>query len=250
MFHTCALSVALSQTANVAMTAIQDDIITRSATTGAFILPEDMMLFGCQAMSATLNRVRFSSASLRQINQPHIRPIIRSALPRDLERIQVFLDQPFRLKANEELTLEATSDLAVGAETAFAILWFGVELAPIPPGDIITARCTAVATHVAAAWTTIAFTQDQTLPPGRYALVGSECISTTGIAHRWIIPNQFYRPGVLSGTAIGNRGVEIQNNRRFGSFGTFLNTALPQLQVLSSAADTADTIYMQLVKVE
>lgn len=250
-FHLAALTATLpTAVANVAFTAVQDDIITRSPVTGAFMLPEDMMLFAATAMSANMNRTRFSSASLRQINQPHIRPVIRSAAPRDLERVAQYLDQPWRLKANEELTLEGTSDIGAASELGIALLWFGKGINPVPPGDIITARATATTAAVVNTWTSLGMTLDQTLPPGVYALVGSECISTTGIAHRWIIPNQFLRPGFLSGTAIGNRGQWEMMQRYFGVLGQFVNTVLPIPQVLCTAADAAHTLFLQLIKVQ
>lgn len=249
MFHLLAYRGTVADVANTALTAIVDDIITRSAVTGTFLLPEDMNLYGATAMSATINRARLASASLRQINQPLIRPLIASLRPNDNHEIAYYLDQPLRLKANEELSIEGTSDVGVGGEVMTALLWIGKALTPHPAGDPITCRITSTTAAVANTWTTLAITMDQALPPGFYAIVGSEGFGTTQQAHRWIIPNQMYRPGNLSLQAATTKGDSSFIRRRWGEWGRFQNNALPQPQVLCTAADAAHTFMLQLIKV-
>lgn len=248
MYHTLAFQVSQTALTNNPMTAIQDDIIPRSVTSGAYILPDDMQMFAAYVSGVSLLRARLASATLRQINQPLIRPTNALLLPGNLPPLQTFLDQPPRIPANEEFNIEITDN--AGAPTQlFCVLFLGQALQAIPPGNIITCRCTSTSTAGVRSWTTIAFTQDQTLPPGTYALVGSECYSTTGVAHRWIVPNQYYRPGSLSAAAVANLPNIFLTTRQLGLMGTFLNTVLPQCQVLCNAADASFEIYMQLIKI-
>lgn len=249
MFHLVANTIALGTTANTAVPAIQDDFIPRNSTTNNFMLPQDMDLVAAAAMSATLNRVRINTPTLRMITLPFIRPVFVNALPQAQGRIALYLDQPFRLPAWEELAIEATSDIAMGTERFNSLMWLAMGLDPIPPGRIFTMRATSTTAAVANAWTTIAYTMADNLPPGTYALVSSECISTNGIAHRWNIPNQIMRPGFLSHGALGDAAGLSQMGRQFGLMGTFVNTNLPQAQVLCNAADAVHTLYMQLVKI-
>jgi hypothetical protein len=247
MYHTIGFTASVNGVTNGLLTALQDDIIPRSTTSGAYILPEDMMLFGAYAQGPNLLRARFASASLRQVNQPFIRPVNAVSQPPANVIMQTFLDQPWRIKANEEFNIEVT-DSGGGATQVSVVLFLGPTLDQIPAGDIITARATSTSTAGVRAWTTLNYTMDQTLPPGRFALVGSECISTTGIAHRWIVPNQYYRPGMLSTTTNLLAPNWVTNTRQFGVMGSFLNTVLPQVQVFCNAADAAFELYLQLIK--
>lgn len=248
MFHLAAYTAQLATVANINMTAIQDDILTRNPNTGNFILPYDMNLFADAAMSLNLNRVEWASATLRQVNQPYIRPIIEANYPPDLVQEQNFLDQPLLLPMNEEMALLATSDVNPGPETCYALIWVGGSLDPVPPGNILTCRWTSTAAAVLGAWTTIGYTMDQTLPPGTYAMVGSEHYCVKGVAHRWIIPNQVLRPGQFSAQSTSMRASPTFTRRRMGTWGQFMNIILPQLQVLVDGTNNAHTGYMQLVK--
>lgn len=87
------------------------------------------------------------------------------------------------------------------------------------------------------------------LPKGRYAVVGSECISTTAIAHRWIFDNQSFRPGALSSGAIGERTHRLFYDGSLGTWGTFISQVPPRIEVLCSGADADHTIFLQVVRI-
>lgn len=249
MFHTLAFRGTVALVANTALAGIQDDIISLNPSTNRFMLPEAMNLYLATAFSATINRARINTPSYRLLTLPNIRPVQTGLRPTDLNIMQSFLDQPLRIPENEDLSVEATSDVGAGGEPVTAILFLGPQLEPIPPGDIYTMRATATGTATANLWTTMSITMDDTLPPGRYAMLASEHISATGYAHRWIVPNQFYRPGNLSNITLGARANWWMTNRMMGAYGTFLNTVIPQLQVLCTAADASHTLFLQLVRV-
>lgn len=247
VFHCAAYSVTTVANTPTNGVAIQDDILTRNPTSGNFILPDDEMLFLTTFIGATAGRCQINSATLRQVNLPYIRPSIVGAHPYTLCKVQSFLDQPLRLPKNEEIAMTFTS---TAAEAEWGIMWLGQTLEGVPAGDILTCRWTnTTATAVAGSWTTIQMTLDQILPPGTYAVVGSEVICASGLAHRLIIPNQYFRPGALSMLALGSVQPPQFMDRELGSWGTFMNFVLPQVQVLCTAADATFEGYMQLVKV-
>lgn len=247
MHHLAAYFLAIGQTANTDITALNDDVLTR--TNGHFQLARDMDLMAGCVMSATLNRARLNSPTLRVVSPQFIYPPEVSLTPTDHPNMAWWLDSPFRLKAGEEIALEATSGLACGTENLVGLIWITEGLQPVPAGDIYNARWTSTTACVANTWTTLTITMDQGLPPGVWALVGSTHQSTTGKAHRWIIPNQTWRPGALSQTALGNATHRNFEDRRLGLFGTFVNTIMPQVQVLANTTDNAHVGLMQLVKI-
>lgn len=233
-------------TSPVTLPGLVDPVVTRSQTSGLYILQQRLQAIAGLGMSAGMARVQLSSPTLRQINIPYFRPINVGALPNANGQVCWMGDQPLMLPAMEELGPLFTTVTAL-AEDAFFLLWVADSVTPVPPGPILTARATATFTAVAGQWTLGNFTMEQALPTGSYALVGSECISTTGIAHRFAIFNQVFRPGSLSHQAAGDLTDMRLLSRRLGTYGTFNNTSIPQIEVLCGAADTAHEIYLHLV---
>ena len=118
-----------------------------------------------------------------------------------------------------------------------------------------TVRATAAitATALGNAWGAGALTFEQVLESGMYAVVGMKAFGATLIAGRLIFPNQGPRPGCI-GYATPLTGVgAIENpafrNGNLGVWGTFSHTAPPQLEVIAAAADTAQEVYLDVVKV-
>jgi hypothetical protein len=249
MFHLCAFTSGnLAQAADFDIPALTDDVLFIT-NNSHFQLNSDMWLIAAAAMSANLNRAKFITPSLRVIAPPYIQPPERSLLPSDLPNVMYLTDNPFRLKAAEELQILATSDLGAGSERFTGLLWLADEITPVGPGDIYWIRATSTTAAVANAWTSVVYALEQNLPAGQYELCGSEVQSTTGFAHRWIIPNQILRPGCISKTALGSASPWQQYARRLGSMGTFYPNILPVLQVLCNAADAAHAIVMAIRRV-
>jgi hypothetical protein len=248
VFHLLAWSVAIGQTADTEVTAVQDDIVFRNSV-NRFYLGQAMDLVAAYAGSATINRAKFASASLRQVNFPFIRPVERTVAPPDLPGMMDLVESPFRLPQGEELLVQATSDLACGTERLNVLAWVTTGLRNAPTGDVLACRATSSTAAVANTWTSISYTFDQSLPPGEYAIVGSESISTTGVAHRFIIPNQEWRPGSLSNVAVGNQTHPLFQERRLGQYGVFQHVALPTIQVFCNSTDNSHVLYLYLVRI-
>lgn len=246
--HLLAYQASLVLNTPTTMAGLVDAAITRSATSALYILPKRMQCLAGVGMSAGMQRVQLSSPSLRQTNIPYFRPVIQSLRPTSGALVCWLADQPLWLPELEELGPIATTNTNPGPEPGTFLLWLADQILPVPPGDILTARATATFAAVANSWTMGSFTFEQSLPNGLYALVGSEHISTTAIAHRWSVPGQLFRPGFLSHQAIGDLQDFRLLTRRLGSCGTFFNTSPPQLEVLCTAADASHEIYLQLVK--
>jgi hypothetical protein len=119
-----------------------------------------------------------------------------------------------------------------------------------PPGNVYTIRGTGVATLGATAWTNInPITWQNTLPNGLYAVVGGAFQSATCLAGRVIFENTPYRPGAVGQQLITDWTNDIFRNGGLGVWGQFHNYAMPQVEFLASAADTAQTVFLDLVKI-
>ena len=247
MFHTLAWSIAIGQTADTDVTPVQDSVML--IQNSHFVPQTDLKCFWAAVMSATLTRARFASPKTRQVTNPWIRPIIEAAIPPDNPNVRDWLDSGFTFKGLEEIQLLATSGLAMGTERFTGIASLGVGLQPAPQGDYYPLRGTATTAATANAWTQLTVTWQDTLPAGTYAVVGLEHQSANGQAARLIFQNQQFRPGSLSVTSLANRQNHALAHRKMGVFGTFIQTAMPLVEVLCNGADAIHEIYMDIIRV-
>lgn len=246
MFHLFAFSEVIANTANIDIDAVQEGIMTVMNT--HLLLPTDMQLVAASAFSATLSRARIVAPSLRQVGIPYIRPIFQAVIPPQDPNLQDLTKFPLRLRANEEIAIQATSGVAM-TERFTALLWLMDRYEPIPPGDVYTLYGTSTTAAVANTWTQLAITWNDQLPNGTYVVIGSEIQSTNAQAHRWIFNNQYLRPGFMSVSGLGNRSAPLSYDGRLGILGRFTTVTLPRAEVLVNGTDAAHDVYLQAIKV-
>jgi len=245
MFHLAAYAAAIGSTADTDVTAVVDDILT--IQNSHFVLSQEMMLLSAMAMSATLTRAKIASPSMRQIASPFIRPIVIAAIPPANPNMALFDYSPFRIPPFEEIQVQASAAPAM-TEPFAALLWLASGLDTAPRGNIIPLRFTSTTAAVANTWTTLTITFADTLPSGVYTMVLSEMSSTNARAHRWIVPNQLYRPGYPSYASVGSRHPYAISKSQFGMMGSFRSNDLPRPQVLANGADATHEGYLWVVR--
>lgn len=247
MYHTSSYFLSLANVANTGLNAITDDILF--IQNNHLVPQKDMFLALAIAHAVTLTRARINNPSLRQVAPSQIRPITASLLPGDKPNVAYYLDSPLKMRGLEEIVIEAT-DSAVGPNNAYCHLFLlDGPIEPVPQGDIITIRATGTTTVVAQAWTTCQLTFDDSLPVGRYVCVGMTFQGATAVAGRAIFDNQIWRPGVVGTTNLSDRPSDYFLQRELGIMGRFQSTSLPRFQALCNAADTAQTVYFDIIKV-
>jgi len=159
---------------------------------------------------------------------------------------------PVALTPTEEISVYAIQTGAA-AERVYTLALLGSPtIEPAPAGDIRVVRCTSATTLTANEWTSCKLTPDVALEAGTYALVGMVPISANAIAARAIITGQVYRPGVPA-LAGAEADVKVHSKEWFEFFGgylfgTFTHLTIPEIQFLSSAADTSEVVYLYIIK--
>lgn len=245
-FHIAAYRNAnASATANTQIAAVADQIISRR-NSNFFPTERFNMPFAYVGGDEVL-RARLVTPEFRQFSSPYIRPVEPSDTPGDDPNVEDLRMNPIEIPVNEELELQHTASAALQAVVGLVGLQPRVE--PLPPGRIYTMRGTATTTLVAGAWTTLTVTWEDSLPRGTYAIVGGVAFGVSPIAFRFILDNQVLRPGGLGITTETNRTHKMFLNGGLGVWGRFDNEAFPDIEVFAAAADTAQTIYMQYMKV-
>ena len=89
---------------------------------------------------------------------------------------------------------------------------------------------------------------EQTLPQGRYAIVGMDVIGTNLAAARLIVPGAFFRPGCLGRNAVGNVPNPVFTDGSLGVWGIINSVNLPALETFAIGANTTQTVYLYLVR--
>ena len=249
MFHTCATLRSNDATVNVDNTPVQDSIML--IQNAHFVPQQDMFLLYAYHEGVTELRARITSPTIRQFTPTFIRPINAALLPATLTRPMNLLRSPLRLKALEEFAIESTNS-AAGPNVCTTILGLGVgPIQPAPVGDIYTMRGTGTTTVTAQAWSQCAITWADTLPVGRYAVVGLNFWGATAQAGRLIFNDgdQRWRPGCVGGATDVVIEDEMFRNGNLGVWGTFNAWAMPNFEALCNAADTAQTVYMDIMRI-
>lgn len=247
-FHTCALSGLVGQSIDTQIPAIVDQILPLD-NAGNFLPQDSLAIFGAYAQSATALRCKINSPAYRQVALPYITPITLFTRPSNLPSWLDLIRSPIRVPAYAPLGALFTSGLAMGTEQATAILFLEQSRVPAPMGDTYSIRATGTTTLVPFTWTQVPLTFDQPVIQGRYSLVGAACYSLGGIAFRLTMDNFYYRPGGLMGNGNSFRTNLWQVNGYYGEWGQFQNTSMPRLEVFSSTADTAEELYLQIIKI-
>ena len=247
MHHTIAWRESVTGTAATDIEPVADELL--SIQNGHFVPQVDQNLLFAYAGGAEINDARFISPSFRQITNPRIRPINLAIVPVDEPNMADYSENPLRIKGLEELQLEITHGNA-GALVVVGVAGLSkVPVTPAPRGDIYTMRGTGTATAVAGAWTLIPITWADTLPTGTYACVGCEFVGATCIAGRLIFEEQWERSGGLGQSLVSGNGPELFRKGRLGVWGRFNANRMPNVQMLCNAADTAQTVFLDLIRV-
>lgn len=245
-FHLAAYFESINNVTNEPVSALADQIIP--ITNNNFILPKPYDLVACMAGSATATRARINSGSIRQVNPTYIRPINLSLLPGTNPNVMMMFENPFRLQAHEEISIEA-SGAAGGAENFHALMWLAAGWKLAPQGRMYRMRFTHATTVTANVWSDVVYTLETSLPAGTYAMVGSDYFGTTAWAHRWVFDGQFERPGSIGVATAGLRVPYMLEHSLLSTWGEFKTYSLPRLQVACNAADTSGEGYMNVIQI-
>lgn len=209
-------------------------------------VPNDFRgLWGGYAVGVTLTRAQLSSPTLRRTFLYEVAPLdAGAALPSTPAKIFLEDDSPIMLDGGEALDANITNT-ASDRETVLAFLAPGPSKPDQRP--FFTLRVTGAGTAVAGAWTLVTLTFDQTLPAGKYAVVGARFRSTNLIAFRFVFVGGKFRPGAPGFAASSVLDFQKFRGGNLGVWGEFAHNAPPTMEVLANAADAAFTGELDLV---
>jgi hypothetical protein len=197
------------------------------------------------------SRARFNTPMYRNIALPEIYPIKITAENGTNPPIQGPMWGTLEIPMNDEFGIDV-SRAGAGAADCFAGIWYAPGMTPASRGPIITMRATATIVLTVGTWVSANLTFDQSLPNGVYEIVGMEATVADAMFARLIFPGGInFRPGVPTCEAIGSyTNPQVFRMGNFGSFGRFVSTAQPLIEVMGHTAGSEAGVYLlDLIKV-
>lgn len=245
MFHVVAYESNATLNVETDLTPIPDGLMV--IQNGHFLPQVDMkLLFAC-AMALHVTLARIITPSMRQITTPFIRPLQPTLAGGDLTGIADYSMNPFTIKGLEELQVDAT---VTTTEHVSAILGLSrTQIMPAPQGNIFVMRGTAATTLAANVWTQGAMTWNDSLPAGQYVCVGLEAFGATLRSARLTFENQWERPGCVACATAVQKPSRIFQRGYLGVWGNFSSFRMPTVEFFADAADTAQEVYLHLIRV-
>lgn len=230
---------------NMDMPLVNDGILTKQNNHA--ILPQQGAIWLAATLSADANRVLLNTPSVRYVGLPSMVPVNASATVPSNPSLYDMTDAPLMIPAADEIAVQGTQDNA-GAQVMRTLVLFGFGRREIPNGPRYRVRGTATITAVAETWVNGSITMDTVLPMGNYAITGLDVVGANLFAARLIIPGTSYRPGCLCRQSAGLAPSKIFTNGVLGVYGEFNSVNTPNLEILSAGTNSAQVVYMDVVR--
>lgn len=250
MFHT---AVFYGTTAG-ALTATDVAAVTDGWATvqnSHFIFQEDLQLIQAYGHGITVTSVQLSAPHWRFVAQPTLVPPVQDW--DGSEALITPLLRPGNItvpRIDEIQALITTSATSTGGY--MVPIWLGRKPMNlnIPAGDVYPTAFTFNNVPATGVWTPYNITFTQSLPAGRYSVVGMDIVGTNIQLGRLRFQEYVMLPGVATRNGATGLQRDVYRYGRLGEWGQFENTAQPTIEIFSMGGATGtNTGVMDLVKI-
>lgn len=246
MHHLFAFAGSVAQDAVLAyVPTLVDEILTPFSST-VYTIGTPLKLLRYYARGNAVSKVQFDSPILRLVGPPQVQPFDTAADPPSLPPINKRDLMAMTLQPNDPLGMQV-SRAGAGAAVCQVLIWASGAMPATPVGAARRVLGTSAITLTTSSWVSGALTFSQSLPTGRYDIVGMSAQGANLLGARLIFSGQTWRPGVLAQQAAGEYDHEWFSAGNFGTFGSFDSWAPPTVQCLGYGAGASQSIYLDLV---
>lgn len=227
------------------------------------VVPELNQILMALAMSANIRQGQLSSPSLRRIFLQDMIPLLNSGTLPSLQAVDEggaatfniydglaynkHIDDPIALEVSEKIN--ALIDNNNNAEQGTVLIWLSDGKPTKASGEIRTLRATIPTTTATYVWSNQALTLQQTLPAGRYAVVGVTLVAANALAGRLVFVGGTWRPGCLAQDSVSDKRPIFFRKGNLGIWGEFEHDQPPTIDILTTAATGAAEIYLDLIQI-
>ncbi len=207
-------------------------------------------ILGVFAGGAALSDVRLQSPSLRRMVNQRISPVYPEPLPAGSwygDRGHFWKERARTLDIAEALNAFCIN---AAASAEYVFVWLMDKLEAIPAGEIVSLEGTVTVLGVVGSWVNAALVFGQTLPAGRYAIVGMRAGEGECVAARLVFPDTSPRPGCMGSKFFFCHDLLGTRYGGLGSWGEFEHDAPPSVDILANVATTpAHPVTLDLIQV-
>jgi hypothetical protein len=247
-FHLCAFFASLTNgSTNAAVAAVQDNWLTRTVA-NTFTMPRPMKARAAYSAGAFLQRARINTPSFRYVGLPYVGPVNQTLTVPSPPNVYDLGDNGPLIPTVDDISIEH-SLLGAAPENELTLLWLQDRMVSSPGQAEYRIRYTAAIAGVTGQWASGTMTPDQTLPNGRYAVIGMDAIGTNLVGARLIFAGGGPRPGCLGRNAVNGIYNTLFTSGALGVYGTFDSLAQPNLEVFVSGANAVQEIYLDLIRI-
>lgn len=247
MMHLAAFTSSISNAAALQqISALKDGLL--QIRDNALIVPDQMTrLIKVFAFGTNLTRAQLQPPSLANLGKYEIKPFANAMAGAGARTPELaLLFDALKLVGGEELPAFATQGSA-GAQQAYAgVLFADAEKADFQ-GDMITLRAGGTDTLTANAWSDVTLSFDSVLPEKTFHVYGARMKSAGALLFRFVHQESNNRPGGVAVQSDLASDPEAQRRGGMGRWFGFTSRNLPTLQVLSTSADTVETLELDVI---
>lgn len=196
-----------------------------------------------------LSDLQVTTPTLRAVAIPKLYPFDIVTAPSTRTPIVNMSRRPLPVQQTEEVSVQLSATTFTSGNSYYSLLWLGDGNLAVPGGTIYTIGFTASVVATVGAWNNGPITLASSLPPGTYMVVGMTVWGTNLYAGRLWFPGQVWRPGCIAGTVPGFIPPPCFRYGMIGSWGQFVQTNQPSLDVIGTGTTTTQTGELDLIKI-
>lgn len=247
MFHLCAFTENLDAAGLFEMSGVADAVMS---VNGKNIQVPDYAsyLLGAYTTGTGYDSVQLRSPSLRSTAYFEVLPTRWAPLYEDNDYLVLNPDSPLSLDVGEQLrSLVNKTNATPGQYTTFVWLSDGA-IKPVA-GDVFSIRATATTLVNAYQWYNAQLVLDESLPVGKYAVVGAGFSGMGLMAYRFVFQDSPARPGGMGAQGITSPKFKYFSNGALGVWGEFHSSTPPTIDLMSSTVEDTFTGYLDLIRI-
>lgn len=257
MFHVVAWQQAVDEAGIfAAINAVADPVLTVLGANIQVPSLNQVVALAAGVETTAAQQARLTAPSRRILALQRITPTQGNAaaasLPGNPHRLLDLADTPLQMVTGEQATIELSANPAA-AQIQWGLVWFAdADLKPAS-GNFFTIRADAAQLLVVSQWTNGAIVFAENLPRGRYRVVGMRAQSAGLVAARLVFVGTGaqgpWRPGVMGTNSDSHLEYPGFRMGLWGPFGEFEDTDTPTVDFLSTTADAAEVVYLDLEQI-
>lgn len=243
-------TVAFYESANNAtldyISALSDEHVTVSGND--ITVPDLNQVVLVAGLQDAIQYARIETPSLRRMWLEDIFPLTHAyTFTAADEQIADYKENPLPLVTAEKLNF-LMQHAAGAADYMVGLVWLADGALTPVTGEIHTIRASVDTAPTAYEWSASTLSFEQTLPAGRYQVVGGTWEDANGIAARLLFVGYSWRPAFIALDKTADQFAQLFRRGNIGVFGEFEFDQPPQVELLSTGTTTGD-IYLDLIQV-